>query len=241
MHATDAAGDYLRLVEHYRQMKDPELLVLLRQSDGLTDLARQALATEINHRHLQLESEPEKPQPSAPAPSHRSSQNDSQDESEPDEYAEDRELVDLCTVWSLRDALQLQTLLERAGIPFFMGSERATGVADVTSNFTSGVLVQIMRIGIPWTTQAMSDYSPKDEPPEEAAEVLDELSVRCPKCQSTEVVFNGLVTEPPPNDESEFPPATADSNRASVADPPPEFDWTCDACGYEWKDDGLVK
>jgi len=236
MHAADAAGDYLRLVEHYRQMKDPELLVLSRQSGELTELARQALETEINHRRLQPEPEPEEPQPAIPEALGPSSDDDSS-------YEEERELVDLCTVWSLRDALQLQTLLDRAGIPFFMGPEKATGVSEVTSNFTDGVIVKVMRIGLPWTIEPMRNYFPKDEPPEEAAEVLDEIPVRCPKCQSAEVVFNGLVTEPPPNDESEFPPATIDSKSLSsgqAAEPPPKFDWTCDSCGYEWKDDGVV-
>jgi len=41
---------------------------------------------------------------------------------------EDPELVEICTVWSLADALQLQTLLDRAGIPFFMGPEKATAM-----------------------------------------------------------------------------------------------------------------
>jgi hypothetical protein len=39
--------------------------------------------------------------------------------------------VEICTVWSLSDGLQLQTLLDRAGIPFFMGPEKATGVEAV--------------------------------------------------------------------------------------------------------------
>lgn len=235
MHPADAAGGYLRLVEHYRQMKDAELLVLLRDSGGLTDLARQALETEINHRHLQLEPEPEEPLP-LPEPSD-SSDSSSEDSS----FAEQRELVEQCTVWSLRDALALQTLLDRAGVPFFMGPEKATGVAEVTSSFTDGVLVQIMRVGIPLARQAMSEYFPKDEPPDVVESYSEEIPVRCPKCQSTEVVFNGLVTDPPLNDESEFPPATANPEPSSSADPPQKFDWTCDSCGYEWKDDGVAR
>jgi DNA-directed RNA polymerase subunit M/transcription elongation factor TFIIS len=238
MHAADAAGDYLRLVEHYRQMKDPELLVLLKQSGELTEFARQVLETEVNHRRLQPESEPE--EPATPEPSDWSDPSVAPSETEP-LYKEERELVDLCTVWSPRDALQVQRLLDVASIPFFMGPEKVTGVADVTSNFSNGVTVKIMRIGLPWAVRSMKNYFPKDEPPEEAADDMEELSVRCPKCQSNEVVFNGLATDSPPNDESEFPPATADSKPSSAADIPPKFDWTCDACGYEWKDDGVVK
>ncbi len=50
-----------------------------------------------------------------------------------DPYAEDRELFEICAVWSLRDALQVQSMLDVAGIPFFMGEEKATGVDSVTS------------------------------------------------------------------------------------------------------------
>lgn len=235
MHAADAAGDYLRLVEHYRQMKDPELLVLLRDSGGLTDLARQALEAEIHQRRLQPEPEEQPPLPEPP----ESSSADMSDET--DSYEEDRELVDLCTVWSQRDALRLQTLLNRAGIPFFIGPEKATGVAEVTSNFENGLRVQVMRIGIPWTRLPMSNYFPQDEPPDVAEAEPEEDPIRCPKCQSEEVIFNGLVTEPP---DDEFPSASsaAESPASSSADDAPQkFDWTCDSCGYEWKDDGVAK
>jgi DNA-directed RNA polymerase subunit M/transcription elongation factor TFIIS len=235
MHAADAAGDYLRLAERYRQMKDAELLVLLRQNGGLTDLARQALEAEIYQRRL--EPEPEEPPPPIPETLEPSSA-DSPDE--PDPYKEDRELVDLCTVWSLRDALQLQTLLDRAGIPFFMGPEKATGVAEVTSNFANGVNVQVMRIGIPWTRRPMSRYFPEDAPPEGAEKQLEEVPMRCPKCQSEEVIFNGLVTELP---DDEFPSSSANESpsSSSAPDSPQKFEWTCDSCGYEWTDDGVAR
>jgi len=134
-------------------------------------------------------------------------------------------LVELCTVWSLRDALQLQTLLDRAGIPFFMGPEKATGVDQVTSDFLKGVGVQIMRIGLPWTRQAMLNYDPADEPGPKQDQELEELPVLCPKCGSTEVVLGRLVTESP---------------TAKDSSPHPQFEWTCDSCGHQWEDDGIV-
>src|SRR5271166_2240156 len=100
MHAPDAAGDYLQLVERYREMKDAELLVLLRQSGELTDLARQALETEVYHRRLKPE--PEETPPPIPEPLESSSTDSSDADSsdapasdEPDPYEEDRELVSL--------------------------------------------------------------------------------------------------------------------------------------------------
>jgi hypothetical protein len=247
MHAADAAGDYLRLAERYRQLKDPELLVLLGQRDELTDLARQALDAEAHHRRLKVEPEPPEPQPPIPETTIQSFQSSEADTSAEGEansadedsgYEEDRRLVDICTVWSLRDALDVQRLLDRAGIPFFMGPEKAPGVAELKSDFSKGVSVQIMQIGIPWARQAMADYFPKDEPPEVEEAQLEEPPVHCPRCQSTEVIFNRLTSEPPGSlavagGEPEFPP--------SLTGMPPKFDWTCDACGYEWQDDGVLR
>lgn len=45
-----------------------------------------------------------------------------------------------------------------------MGKEKATGVDKVTSNFSSGVRVQIMQIGMPWAMPAMQHYEPEDGP-----------------------------------------------------------------------------
>jgi hypothetical protein len=175
MEALDPAAEWLRVSEHYRQMSDNELVVLARQSSELTDVAQQALAHEISQRRLKLQPE-ESPAPPNPSPPPDSS------------YSEDRELVEICTVWSLSDALQLQTLLDRAGIPFFMGPEKATGIDAVTSNFVDGVSVQVMRIGLPRTHQALRDYTPANEPGPKQEEELSDLPVRCPKCHSTEVI-----------------------------------------------------
>jgi len=241
MPTADAAGDYLRLAEHYRQMKDPELLGLMRQSEGLTDMARQALETEIRHRGLKPDSEieePPEPVPGVPDPA--------VDEDSP--YDEDRALVELLPVWSLRDALQLQQVLNVAGIPFFMGPEKASSVANVTSSFADGVKVKVMRVGLPWALQALHrDYFPKDDPTPEGPEEPEEIPVCCPRCQSTDVVFNGLVEQSPPHDPNEFPAAkvSSQSSTPDVADPdaepPQKFDWTCEACGNQWQDDGVVK
>lgn len=208
MEDLDPAAEWRQLSERYRQMSDEELVVLSQQTSALTDAAQQALTQEISYRKLTL---PPLETPTAPDP-----------EPEPDSlYAEDRQLVDLCTVWSLRDALQLQTLLDRAGIPFFMGPEKATGVDRVTSDFVNGVGVQIMQIGLPWVGPVMRNYMPADDPGPKPGEELQELPVRCPTCHSTEVVLGRLATE--------------------SATPSGTFEWTCDSCGYEWEDDGIVK
>ena len=118
MNAFDPAGqEFLRISEHYRQLSDEEILVLMPQSSELTTFAQHALANEVRQRGLKAEVEG----PIAPAkvktsqvksppaffehksPKLRNSaDNDFPDANSP--YDEDRKLVELCTVWSVRDA-----------------------------------------------------------------------------------------------------------------------------------------
>ena len=220
MHTLDPAGEWLRLCEHYRQLSDEELLGLAHQSSELTDAAQQALAQEISQRSL-------KPQPhseGAPAPQKAEPPPDFSDAADWP-YAEDRKLVEICTVWSLADALQVQRLLDRAGIPFFMGPQKATEVDTATLNFGNGVSVQVMQIAVPSVRHALQHYKPANEPPEvKAEEELGELAIHCPKCHSTEVVFERLVSEP----------ANATDTSSSS-----KYKWTCDSCGHEWEDEGV--
>lgn len=220
---TIGPAESLRLAEHYRRLTDDELIEIAHDKDELTEMAQQALALEIASRRLTV---PPKEAAAAmrSAPSLSSlNQPDAQDEEDP--YAEDRQLVDVRTVWSERDARRLQQVLDVAGIPFYMGKEKATGVDDVTSNFAQGVPVAVMRIGVPSASQAMrNNYFPEDEPVEETEDDSADLAVHCPKCHSTEVVFDQLVDEP-----------SAGGNSSAA-----RFQWTCASCGCEWEDDGAV-
>lgn len=218
------AGEFLRISEHYRRMTDGELLALASQTSELTPMALDALATEMSQRRLKAP--PEEPA-AVPLPEPRPLEAESNESGsdEPDPYDEDRSLVQICEVWSVDDALQVQQLLDGADIPFFMGEERATRVDRVTSNFAAGVSVGVMRVGVPWAQAALQHYEPANAPEPHAEEVPDEVPVRCPKCHSTEVVFEQLVPAP-----------AAEADRS-----PPKYKWTCDSCGQEWEDDGIAK
>jgi hypothetical protein len=207
MRSTEPALEWLRLSEHYRRMTDEELLTLASESPNLTDNARQVLASEMSHRGLNAVAKKPSPPTLVPADS---------------TYDADRELVELSTVWSLRDALDVQTLLDRAGIPFFLGPENSTRVAAV-SNFGSGVSVAVMRVGLPWAQQAIKHFKPQDLPdprqPEEA-----QFEMRCPRCHSADVILEGLVAE------------TGDEAENSVR----KYTWSCDMCQHEWQDEGVL-
>ena len=212
MATLDPATEWRRLSELYGQMDDGELLAIARQKSELTDVAQEVLANEIRQRRLKVQPEEPGPRPLIP-------------ETQPDSpNYEERRLVEICTVWSLADALQVQQLLDRAGIPFVMGPEKATGADTVTSDFAKGVSVGVMNVGVPWARQALQFYEPANDPGPKQEEP-DEIPVRCPRCHSTEVVFDTLVGEPPDSEK----------------DSPQQFEWTCDSCGHRWKDDGIVK
>jgi DNA-directed RNA polymerase subunit M/transcription elongation factor TFIIS len=217
MQTLDPAGEWLRLSEHYRQLSDDELVDLARQTSELTDVAQQVLAQEIANRRLKI------PLEEPAAPRIPESQPDSAEDAE-SPYAEDRELVVICTVWSLADALKLQRLLDTAGIPFYVGPEKAFGFDAATSNFANGLSVQIMRVGVPWAGQALQQYFPADVPPDEKVDESDNLAIHCPKCHSTKVVFEDLDR----------------GLENSEGEPSSKFNWTCDSCGHQWEDDGLV-
>ena len=235
MDTLNPAGEYLRIFERYRKMSDEELLLLIPKRDELIPFAQEALANEVRSRGLQAETVAKSPFVRHESNFRDAARDDSAGLVSPDEavpadepdspYEEDRKLVTLCTVWSERDALQVQRILDVASIPFFMGSEKATGVDDVTSNFAKGVAVQIMRIGLPWAWQGMRHYEPKDDPTPPEPEELGDLVVRCPQCHSEEVVFEGgtstLIVS---NDNSSQ-----------------KYQWTCDSCGHQWEDDGVAK
>ena len=155
------ASESLRLAEHYRQMTDGELISLSEDPSDLTEMAQDALSQEISSRRLRTL--PPKP-PAIPKPPP-----DRPEEGSP--YAEERKLIPVTNVYSLRDALQVQRILDVAGIPFYMGPEKATGVDAVTSNYAEGIEVKVMQIGVPWALSALTrSYEPKDEPPEEQVE-----------------------------------------------------------------------
>jgi hypothetical protein len=216
MDCLDPAAERLRLSEHYRQMTDGELISLARQTSELTDGAQQALAQEITTRRLTI------PPAELPVPRNPVRPPDLVEDQD-SAYAEDRKLVTVCEVWSFEDALKLQHLLDVAGIPFYIGPEKATGVETVTSNFATGLDVQIMNVGMPWAHLAMQNYFPKDEPPEEKPPEPDNLAVHCPRCHSTDVVL----------EDRERGPADPEEKVS-------KFQWSCDSCGCGWEDDGLV-
>ncbi len=63
MGSIHAAGEWLRLSEHYRQMTDGELIAIARDRSQLTEIAQQILAQELSQRKLKVEPEKRRGEP----------------------------------------------------------------------------------------------------------------------------------------------------------------------------------
>jgi len=214
----DRVAHWRQVSEHYRSLTDDELIAIAREKEDLTEVAQQALAAEIQSRKLEIPvEEPESDEigPELPDPQ--------RDPESP--YDEARELVQIETVYSRRDAQQLEGLLNEDGIPFYLGKEKATRSEDVKSDFSKGVPVAIMRIGLPYATRARMDFKPLDDPegslPEKPESEMKADPLFCPKCRSEAVLL-----------DSSRPDATLRSGT--------RFLWRCEACGKRWEDDGVL-
>ena len=99
-------------------------------------------------------------------------------------------------------------------------------MTSVASNFAQGVDVQVMAIGYPWATQLLKNYYPEDEPEEEPRRGGQDVQVRCPICNSEEVVFERLIVTEATEDAATSTPAAEETYA-------PIYKWSCDACGHQ--------
>jgi hypothetical protein len=101
-------------------------------------------------------------------------------------------------------------------------------VDGVTSNWADGVVVRVMRVGLGWARATLPAFDYRYIP-ESEKEQLDEESqlpdvrVCCPKCRSQEVVLEDAGSEDP-----------------AAVETAAQFDWTCVACGNQWRDEGIA-
>jgi len=132
--------------------------------------------------------------------------------------ASDFELSDLDRVvvqraGDLSEARQVEQVLDNAAIPFRLGVDNLEDVGEVRS-FDGGVDFKVMEADLQRASLALStSLAPEPGRDTPSANL-------CPKCHSDEIIFESLD----PGAKSAF-----DS----------KFNWSCDACGYQWKDDGI--
>jgi DNA-directed RNA polymerase subunit M/transcription elongation factor TFIIS len=124
-------------------------------------------------------------------------------------------LVSVQQVFDREEAKQAKDALSNNGLPSFLGPENVESVEDFRGSFERGVDIKVREVDSGRAHAALRNIPPR-EPVDENVEYI----ARCPKCHSDEIVFLSL-------DES------ATESRDA------QFNWSCDACGYKWKDDGI--
>jgi hypothetical protein len=210
----ESADRQFRLAkEHYASLTEDEIGALADDAYNLTETGREALAAVISERGLDLKL---KTVPAAP-PSHLGPCDRLDiDDSELVSYgwAMDEETLKNWNAW-----------LTWAGTACFIGPDKVLEPEDYKGSFADGVNVKIRRVDEQRTaatiTRGLREIREKTgEQPEDQ----HGYEIRCPQCNSAEVVFEGRDCE-----DSTNPPPNA------------KFNWSCSDCSHHWKDDGIER
>lgn len=231
MDTIDRAAEWRRLKDVYAQMSDDELAVVADEGYQLTDVAKQALEGEIGRRGLDLKlmsAPPEESDNSRSVSADQDAHDDGDDDEREEEFEFDPEALDLVPlrrVWDVAEARLVKGILDGAGIPSFLGDDNLNDVDDYKGSFERGVDLKVRAVDRGWASHTLANNLPKslDENEAEGQSVEQaECAIKCPKCRSIEVVFQGRDGEQTGN-------AAFDA----------KYKWSCDSCGHEWEDDGI--
>ena len=202
----DRVEEWRRVKDQYAAMSDDELEAIASDGWELTAVAQQALQGEISSRGLKVQLKAVPPGSPAPEPSEAAARFD----------PADLDLVVVQQVWDLSEARRVKEVLDGAGIPSYFGPKDVEEVEELGLGFEGGVDVKVREADHQRAREALATASPAE------TQAQPDYTPRCPKCHSTEIVFQSLDGEP-----------VEDSTPTS------KFNWSCDACGYGWKDDGV--
>jgi hypothetical protein len=224
----DPERERQRLLAFYSGQMDGELEKVARQAYELTDLAREALRTEIARRGLGVELVEDTPvvakkelpaMPGDPPPP--------EPPIEPPTQDGEFELRNLVTVRKFRDlpeALLAKGSLESAGIETVLTDDNIVRLDWFWSNLMGGIKLNVD----PEDAQAANSIL--DQPIPAGFDVVgvgEYLQPRCPRCQSLDVTFRELDQ-----------PVAYVSAYFNVPIPLRRRAWRCHACRSEWADDG---
>lgn len=236
----DPNQEWNQLTETYRQMADEELLNLAAQESELTTVACEVLHGEMQARGLKYEppkmvstkqrdscavappkfAQEDQPQALTSEPIHLECLGGSCRETCD---LEGTGLIEWDQANSIEEALRVRDVLAAENIPVVFGKEMVENPEEIAS-YEGGVPVIISAYQRQRAEQAWAEANPQEylqslkkgageqEEPAEAAS--------CPSCGSFEIVLMDCEE---------------DGGIAS------RFHWRCDACGYEWTDDGVAQ
>jgi hypothetical protein len=228
----DSAQEWRRLQELYAGMGEDELEAVAGQAYELTDIAKQALHAEISRRNLKLMVR------LAPTPKEPEIAAGPKDDLD----AADLDLRLVISVENLEQAEWVKQKLNQSGVLCRFGPQVIEDAHRVRFSDRHPVGVRVLLEDEKRARHLLQDFSARFGKEDEEEEESD-YSARCPKCHSTEIVFQGLGTETPveldeiedADDAEERTEQTAPEHTGLDA----QYNWSCDACGHHWRDDGV--
>lgn len=215
--------EWRELTEVYSQMSEGELQVLANEAYDLTDMARDELRGEISRRglHLQLRDRP--------APTEVDQNYAPSGDFDPTEL----DLEPFGRVFDIEEARRIKSIFNNGGILSYFGPDHVENVEELKAAFDAEKAASLKRgfaagieYGVPrkYHDQAFrvranaAQEMPTNVDPADDADLV----ALCPRCHASDITFQGLETE-----------AGADPAVDS------KYNWSCDTCGYQWKDDGV--
>jgi hypothetical protein len=240
MESINQADEYRRLEELYSEMSDTQIEEMSGQMEDLTDIAQQVLRAEVSKRGLGPRGLDPAEDPVEAARralraevSEQGSDAQGQDttiQSDPflrDPFPSgiDPAGYDMYGVWTATDASearQIMTFLESEGLNAFLGPENVESVDSYRGSYDEGVEIKVMKFQAKVAILALRRFAAR-EPQREPSGDAD-YAVFCPSCNSRDVIFQGIDVEP-----------------GKEPEPDTKYNWTCAACGHQWKDDGIEK
>jgi hypothetical protein len=131
-----------------------------------------------------------------------------------------KEFVVVRHIRDMPEALLSKSVLESAGIECYLGDEGVIRMDWLWSNAVGGLKLWVRQEDAESASELLDQGTTGDFAVEGVGEFKQ---VRCPKCQSLEVSFEGI------NKRAAYAgilvglPATFELNR-----------WTCNSCGHQW-------
>jgi hypothetical protein len=140
---------------------------------------------------------------------------------------DDEGLINFRWHWNAENARLTMGALSAAGIPSFLGPDNVMHLEEFRGRFNGPVSLKIRDVDRNRALIALSRAAAAgwwDNDKEEEPEEEKDYAILCPKCRSAKVVLEGRDTD----DLAKSPPRD-------------KLQWSCDACGHQWEDEGIVQ
>jgi DNA-directed RNA polymerase subunit M/transcription elongation factor TFIIS len=215
MASVDPAQQWRELTENYRHMTDGELCRVAADAADLIPVAQEALRAVMAERGVTASSANSEASQADPLATDENEEVDPRYLETPDEY----ELIPVREVYNEEEAAMAKSILDANFIACCFGPDDTVELKDFKGSFAGGVDLKVLRRDSRQAQQSLDAFAPRQEAEEDKEAESSAFAVSCPKCHSEEIIFEG-------ND-----PESAGG----------KFNWTCDHCGHEWKDDGIAE